>query len=95
VRSKFDHCVYYKAKSDQVLVITFYVVDMLFIGNRKLMIFYLKSQLSAKFEMKDLGAARYILGIEITRDRKNRNLWLRQSKYVNTILEIFCMNDCK
>jgi hypothetical protein len=47
------------------------------------MILKLKSQLAAKLEMKDLGAARHILGIEIRRDRENINLWFGQSKYVN------------
>ena len=41
--------------------------------------------------MKDLGIARNILGMEIIRDRKNRNLWLGQSKYVVTILRRFSM----
>ena len=36
----------------------------------------LKSQLSAKFEMKDIGVARYILGMEIIRDKQNIKLWL-------------------
>lgn len=49
----------------------------------------------AKFEMKDLGAARYIFRMEITRDRENRKLWLSQSKYINIVLEIFFVNDCK
>lgn len=50
--------------------------DMLFIGNDKGMISDLKSQSSACFEMKHFGADRYILGMEISRDRKNRKLWL-------------------
>eukprot|EP00253_Pinus_taeda_P026692 PITA_26692 len=34
----------------------------------------LKAQLSKTFDMKDLGAAKHILGMEIHRDRKNGNL---------------------
>ena len=59
---------------------------MLFIGKEKGMISKLKSQLAAKFEMKDLGAAKNILGMEIRRDRVEKKLWLGQSKYVNSIL---------
>ena len=58
------------------LVIALYVDDMLFIGKGKGLIAELKSQLSAKFETNDLGVARYILGMEIIRDRQNRKLWL-------------------
>jgi hypothetical protein len=35
-----------------------------------------KIHLSSKFDMKDLGAANFILGMEIKRDRENRKLWL-------------------
>ena len=45
--------------------------------------------------MKDLGAANYILGMEIKRDRAKRKLWLNQRKYVETILERFNMQDSK
>ncbi|GLJ29753.1 hypothetical protein SUGI_0587340 [Cryptomeria japonica] len=59
------------------------------------MISELKSQLTAKFEMKDLGVAKYILGMEIRRDRVNRKLWLGQSKYVNSVLQRFNMQNCR
>lgn len=41
--------------------------DILFFSNIKGMISELKAQLSGAFGMKDLGAARYILGMEIKR----------------------------
>ena len=45
--------------------------------------------------MKDLGAANYILGMEIKRDWAKRKLWLNQRKYVETILQRFNMQDSK
>jgi len=45
--------------------------------------------------MKDLGAANYILGMEIKRDWAKRKLWLNQRKYVETILQMFNMQDSK
>ena len=76
VPSKSNHYIYFKSDGDGFLVIALYVNDMLFIDKGKSLIVELKSQLSTKFEMKDLGATRYILGIKIIRDRKNRKLWL-------------------
>lgn len=35
VRSKSDHCVYFKTENDHLLIISLYVDDMLFIGNDK------------------------------------------------------------
>ena len=95
VRSKSDHCIYFKSNGDDFMVIALYVDDMLFISKGKGLIAKLKSQLSIKFEMKDLGAARHILGMEIIRDRQNRKLWLGQSKYVVTILKRFNMHDSR
>ena len=94
-RSKEDHCVYFKLIGDRVIYLVLYVDDMLLIGNDKEIIQDLKTQLFSKFDMKDLGAANYILGMEIKRDRANRKLWLNQRKYVETILQRFNMQDCK
>eukprot|EP00253_Pinus_taeda_P020158 PITA_20158 len=68
---------------------------MLLVGNDKEIIQDLKTQLSSKFDMKDLGAANYILGMEIKRDREKGKLWLNQRKYVETILQRFNMQDSK
>ena len=76
VRSDEDHCVYFKVIDDKILIIVLYVDDMLFIGNNKEMIRELKTQLSGTFDMKDLGAAKYILGMEIIRDQVHIKLWL-------------------
>jgi hypothetical protein len=45
--------------------------------------------------MKDLGATKQILGMEIHRDKKNGKLWLSQQKYVEKILMRFGMNNVK
>jgi hypothetical protein len=41
------------------------------------MIHDLKSLLLAQFDMKDLGAVKYVIGMEIRRDKENINIWLR------------------
>ena len=84
-RSKVDHCVYFKLIGDRVIYLVLYVDDMLLVGNDKEIIQDLKTELSSKFYMKDLGAENYILGMEIKRDRAKRKLWLNQRKYVETI----------
>ena len=49
----------------------------------------LKTQLSNEFEMKDLGEARRILGMEISRDRVKRTVHLTQKQYLKRILQRF------
>jgi len=85
-RRKSDHCVYFKLIGDHVIYLVLYVDDMLMVGNDKEIIQDLKIQFSSKFDMKVLGAANYILGMEIKRDWTKRKLWLNQRKYVKTIL---------
>jgi hypothetical protein len=45
--------------------------------------------------MKDLGATKFIMGMEIKRDRANKKLWLNQRKYVEMILHRFNMHGSK
>jgi hypothetical protein len=69
--------------------------DMLLVGNNIDVIKEVKSQLSAKFDMKDLGAAKFSMGMDIKRDCANKKLWLNQRKYVETILQRFNMHGSK
>lgn len=50
-----------------------------------------KQLLTLEFEMKDLGAVRMILGIEIDRDRGESKLFLSQRNYMQGTKEI--LND--
>nr|GEU84070.1 putative polyprotein [Tanacetum cinerariifolium] len=45
--------------------------------------------------MKDLGAAKRILGMEIRRDRKMGKLILSQTDYISKVLKKFNMSSCK
>ena len=85
--SKAYHSMYFKLIGDRVIYLVLYVDDMLLVGNDKEIIQDLKTHLSSKFDMKDLGVASYIFGMEIKRDRAKRKLWLNQRKYVETILQ--------
>nr|GFC34127.1 retrovirus-related Pol polyprotein from transposon TNT 1-94 [Tanacetum cinerariifolium] len=55
----------------------------------------LKAQLAREFEMKALGPANKILGMQIHRDRVSRKFWISQKSYVKKILQRFNMQDCK
>jgi hypothetical protein len=90
-RRKEDHCVYFKLIGDHLIYLVLYVDDMLLIGNNKEIIQDVKTQFSSKFDMKDLSASNFILGMEIKRDQKKRKLLLNQRKYVETILQRFNM----
>jgi hypothetical protein len=64
---------------------------MLVAGSNMQDINVLNKKLANSFAMKDLGAAKKILGMRITRDRKNRKLTLSQAEYTEKVLERFRM----
>ena len=61
---------------------------MLIVGKNISNIDRLKKQLGESFAMKDMGAAKQILGIRIMRDRKERKLWMSQEHYIKSVVEI-------
>ena len=76
-RNKYDHSVYLRRLQDESYIyLLLYVDDMLIASKSQVEIDRLKAQLSKEFEMKDLGEAKKILGMEITRDIEGRKLWL-------------------
>lgn len=55
----------------------------------------LKKQLINEFEMKDLGATKKILGMEISIDRSSRKVYLSQKGYIDKVLRRFNMHNSK
>ena len=69
-RSSFDNCVYFKRYNDEsFLYLLLYIDDMLIAIKSKEEIRNAKVQLNNEFKMKDLGAAKKILRMEIMRDK--------------------------
>ena len=95
-RTSSNHCVFTrKFSNDDFIILLLYVNDMLIIGHDSSKIDSLKRELSKSFAMKDLGSAKQILGMKISRDRKNRKLWLSQESYIEKVLERFNMSKAK
>ena len=89
-KSDFDPCVYI----NNGIYLLLYVDDILIFGSDRLKIDELKEQLKQEFEMKDLGKAKKILGIDIRRP-KPHVITLTQGSYLQKVLEKFGMNKSK
>eukprot|EP00253_Pinus_taeda_P004050 PITA_04050 len=77
------------------IILLLYVDDMLVAGSNMQEINVLKRKLANSFAMKDLGAAKQILGMRKTTDRKNRKLTLSQNEYIQKVLKRFNMHNAK
>ena len=61
-------------KNDVFILLLLYMDDMLVIGPNKDRVQELKAQLAREFDMKDLGPANKILGMQIHQDRSKRKI---------------------
>jgi hypothetical protein len=71
-----------------------YVDDIFLARSDKNMLYETKIFLSANFDMKDLGDASYVLGIEIHRYRTKDILGLSQKSYIDRVLNKYNMHKC-
>lgn len=90
-----DPCLYIRHSSSYMILVALYVDDLLIVGNSKQHISNLKGELSKRFEMKDLGPAQTMLGVEIRRNRSERKLSISQIEYTEQVLKRFGMESCR
>lgn len=71
-----DNCIYIKKSNKMLVILSLYVDDILLGGNNLEYLKTIKSWLSKSFDMKDMGDADYILGVNNQRDRPKKLLSL-------------------
>ena len=69
-QSVHDHCLFIKRSSTSFLALLVYVDDVLITGTNESDILQVKCFLHSVFSIKDLGYAKYFLGLEIARSPK-------------------------
>ena len=95
IKNKDKPYVYKKSSGSAIVFLILYVNDILLIENDIPIMRSIKTWLSIKFFMKDLGEVSYILSIKNYRDRSKRMLGLSQSRYIDLILKRFNMEVSK
>jgi hypothetical protein len=93
VQSNRDHTLFLKHRQKKVTALIIYIDDMIITRDDTKEISRLQEQLSAEFEMKNLGGLKYFMGIEVARSR--RGIFLSQKKYVLDLLSEVGLLDCK
>ncbi|WVZ11552.1 hypothetical protein V8G54_016082 [Vigna mungo] len=90
-RCNYDDCVYTLNHDGEMLYLLLYVDDILIASSDRGMIGETKARLADAFEMKELGEARRILGIDIKRDRPGGNLFLSLERFLLLLSRIGCL----
>nr|CAD1842701.1 unnamed protein product [Ananas comosus var. bracteatus] len=84
-QSRTDYSLFTKIPGNSFTAILLYVDDMIITGNDERMITDLKIFLNSRFRIKDLGALKFFLGIEVARSKAEISIC--QRKYSLDILE--------
>nr|CCA26791.1 putative retroelement pol polyprotein [Albugo laibachii Nc14] len=78
-----------------IIYITLYSDDMLVGAKTSEQIEAIQKELSNRFKIKDLGNARFVLGIEVIYDRKGRKLKISQESNIRRMIERFGRQNAK
>jgi hypothetical protein len=89
-----DRCIYQKISGSKFIILILYVDDILLAANDLGILHETKDFLSKNFDMKNMGEASYVIGIEIFCDRSQGLLGLSQKAYIEKIIERFHMDKC-
>ena len=89
----FDDCIYYKFCGSKYIFLVLYVDDILVANNDIGLWHETKKFLAKNFEMKDLGEASFVLGIQIHRHLSRGILGLSQKSYIKKVLKRYDKQD--
>ena len=89
-----DVGMYVKGEGVDAIYIALYVDDLFIVGMKLINTESVKKGLCAEFKMKDLGEARFLLGIRIRR-QENGDVLLVQAQCARDAIRRFNMEGCK
>ena len=93
-QSQADHTMFYRhSETGKLAILIVYVDDIILTGDDAREIETLKGRLATEFEIKNLGAVKYFLGIEFARSKEG--IFINQRKYVLDLLSETGMLGCK
>ena len=94
-QSQNDPCIYYKDADGEIFYMGVYVDDIILPGKSESKLKEVKTDLSRKFDTKDLGKLSYFLGMKIEQNEQNGSVWIGQRAYTENLLKKVGMEDCK
>ena len=90
-----DEAVFYKLEEDKFMIVAAATDDFTLIADSDESIELLKQQLRKRWEITDLGAINWLLGVKISRNLEDRTISLCQQTYIEQILARFGLEDSR
>ena len=92
-----DECLFTKQTVNGLIIIAVFVDDILCLSSKadKVELEGVINSLKLAWPINDLGDAAKVLGMEIIRDRTNKTLLVKQEAYIDKLLKMYGMEDCR
>lgn len=84
-RCKYDYCLYIVNGKNDIIYLILFVDDLLICSVNRKKLECIKSLLSKKFLMKDMGEVKTYLGMNIEYDYENHVMTLDQKNYIESL----------
>ena len=81
--------------NENAVILTFYVDDLLPVGQNKVMLKQLEKKLLHRFDTKCIGDISMVIEMHVTPDREEGTLNISQGHYTMPVLRMYGMRDCK
>jgi hypothetical protein len=78
-----------------IIILVIHVNDCIITGSSAKLIADYKAKFNARYALTNLGPVSWLLGLKVTRNRKNRTICLSQTAYINTMLDHFTLTNAK
>ena len=84
-----EQCVYVQHNRDNMVYVCLYVDCMIIAANVSEEIALVKNAIKGSFKMKELGTTKFILGMEVKNDSKDRTLKIKQTMCIDDVVQRF------
>jgi len=90
-----EYCIYMNKTNDILTLIVVYVDDFTIACSSTDHLKLVKVMLASEFKMKNIGEIKYILKIEVNRDRSKKLTTMSQRKYIHDLVKRFDLTDAE
>lgn len=94
-RSNYDYCMYLRNDENVQIYVLLFVDDILICSKNQKSIDDLKSKLSNRFKMKDMGKIKNYIGINVDYNTEEKRMFLSQKKYIISLAEKYNLINAK
>ena len=90
-----DTCIFVKKMGHEFVYVCLYVDDMVVAARTPALVRDVKQAIASRFQIKDLGAVKHLLGMEIAYDQAGKSMTITQEQYIKSIAERFNQENAR